>query len=182
MITGSKFISSISFSLLLTLAVPFVFPVFSSTQAQNKAQQQALLGHNITDAQRQLRECSVEVREFGRKNGHFPLMGNEQDDFLKTLYSKISMGSADTRVLVKQDGKYRTFYHFAIAQDPSFQSVPIVNGIPQIPATMTGPANSIVILTDGVDDCVGFATNEDGKPISGDGGVLYFSEVLEKKE
>lgn len=136
------------------------------------------------DLIRQLREAGNVMKEYGSNHDHYPNTTDEMDSCLKNLYSKVNMTDPDTTVQVSSNGKYRTFYQFAMAIDPSYKSVPIINGVPQVPSSMNMPANTIVIMSDGADEIAGWAAGIDGKPISVDQGKgpMYFYNKLTTKE
>lgn len=117
-----------------------------------------------SDLMRQLRETGTIMKEYASTHDHYPNTTDEMDNCLKMLYTKVSMTTPDSTVQVQQNGRYRTFYQFAIGIDPSYKSTPIVNGIPQPDQSLSMPASTIVLMTDGQDEIVGWAAGIDGSP------------------
>ena len=137
------------------------------------------------DLIRQLRETGSFMKEYASTHDHYPNSPDEMDSCLKSLYKRVSMTEPDSRLQVQQNSQYRTFYQFAIGIDPSYKSIPIINGIPKIPDSFVAPASMIVIMTDGQDEVVGWAAGVDGKPIAGlDGqsGAMHFYNKIEPKD
>lgn len=136
-----------------------------------------------TDLVRQLKDTGALIREYASKHDHFPSSVSEIDEFLMQAYKQVNLTVPDSRVQIASNGKYRTFYQFAMAVDPSFKGIPIVNGVPKVPESYVAPASTIVLLSDGQDEMVAWAASETGKPASQDGNSpLFVYEQIEKKE
>lgn len=164
----------LSFS--LSLALPLL-PGGQSAEAQTV--NNAL---PLSDLPRQLRESGRLIREYSKKHDHFPASTSEMDELLLDLYKNVSMTAPDSRVQVKSDGRYRNFYNFSMGVDPAFKSIPLVNGVPQINSLPNFPAGHIVIMTDGQDECVGWAAGEDGRPMMQNDSPVFFYETIATKE
>lgn len=135
------------------------------------------------DLVRQLRETGSLMKEYAATHDHYPNSPEEMDSCMKMLYSKISLSSPDSTVQVVPNGRYRTYYQFAIGIDPSYKSIPIVNGVPQVDSSMTMPASTIVMMTDGQDEIVGWAAGVDGRPIvmeQGKGPMHFYNKIEPK--
>ncbi|MBX9567554.1 MAG: hypothetical protein K2X77_01610 [Candidatus Obscuribacterales bacterium] len=138
-----------------------------------------------SDLMRQLRETGTIMKEYASTHDHYPNTTDEMDNCLKMLYTKVSMTTPDSTVQVQQNGRYRTFYQFAIGIDPSYKSTPIVNGIPQPDQSLSMPASTIVLMTDGQDEIVGWAAGIDGKPMvpdQGKGPIHFYNKIEPKDE
>lgn len=171
----------LSHMLLTALIASGFVTAFTPNQCLAQLPQMAVAGQ--ADMIRQLKETGSYFKEWGRKHDHFPNNVNEMDEALQALYKRINLTEVDTRVQVASNGKYRTFYQFNIAVDPSWKTIPIVNGIPQMPSGFTGPAFGIVILTDGSDEVVCLATDGGGNVITADGANPYYQyEKIEPKD
>lgn len=156
---------------------------FSSVYAIPAYTQGIALGQ--ADLIRQLRETGTTLKEYAEKHDHYPNNTEEMDDLLKLLYSRISLTSPDSTVQVAQNGRYRTFYQFAIGIDPSYKSTPIVNNVPQVSPSLVMPASSIVLMTDGQDEIVAWAAGVDGRPIEleqGKGPMHYYNKIEPKDQ
>jgi hypothetical protein len=134
------------------------------------------------EAMRNMREIGAIMKEYASTHDHFPNTADESDSLLKLLYKKINMTDPDTTMYVKPEGKYRTFYHYAIAEDDSYKSIPVVNGIAKIPDSFSGPPGMMIIMTDGHDHCIGWAAGQNGKPITVGDNAVYFEQTIQKKD
>lgn len=141
------------------------------------------LGAGQAELIRQLRETGTAMKEYASKHDHFPNGPEESDQCLKMLFKRVSMSEPDSTLVPKSNGAFRTYYQFAIGIDPSYKSIPLINGIPKIPDNYVAPGSSIVIMTDGADDCVGWAAGTDGRPLTVQAGTgpLYFEAKIEPK-
>lgn len=172
----SKLLSHMFAALIVCAGFAFLAPNICHAQIPGMAAAQA-------DSIRQLRETGQYFREYAKKHDHFPNSTSEMDDSLQALFKKISMVSSDSRVTISSNGKYRTYFQFNIAVDPSWKTIPIVNNIPQMPSNFLGPLNGIVIMTDGNDEVVCLATDGGGNLLTSDGNnPLYEYVTIEPKE
>ena len=176
---SSKFYSALALALLIANALPALAQDLGQAQAQ--ALGQAI---GLADLSRQLREAGQLMDDYAKKHEHFPNSISEFDELLRQLYKKTSMTDPDSTVQVQSNGKFRTFYQFAICVDPSYKSIPVVNGVAKIPDYYTAPGpGMIVITTDGDDGCVGWISGTDNKPLTSSGpNPLYFEAAIPKKD
>lgn len=170
---NSGFVKSIAIAAFSVLA-------FSSSSQESVIAQGIALGQS--DLIRQLRDTGAAMKEYAKTHDHFPNTESEYDDCLRMLFKKVSLTAADTTVVPKSVGRFRCYYQFAIGVDPSFKSVPIVNGVPQIPDNYNAPASTVVIMTDGNDDCVGWVAGNDGRPVVMEGGPIFFDAQIKPKD
>ena len=138
----------------------------------------------LADLFRQLREVGNAMKQYGSSHDHYPRSTEEIDECLRSLYKSVSMSDVSSAETPRSDGQYRVFHNFAMGVDPSYKSIPIVNGLPQVPDSYVGPGAFIVIMTDGDDECVGWATSDNGRPLKMEqaGSPVYFSHKIKSKE
>jgi hypothetical protein len=137
-----------------------------------------------TDMIRQAREVDRYLNEYGKTHDHFPQGTTEFDDVLKSCYKRVGNSAADATVVPQSTGKYRTYYNLAIAVDPSFMSVPVVNGQPQLFDSWNGPPGSVIIVTDGAKNAACWVAGGDGKPAVDPGNTtayLFFRQTIQPK-
>lgn len=175
---------SLSACAALVLALGFSsHPSSAQTEAEFG---QALAGQAMAQADliRQLRETGQVMQDYAKTHDHFPNTTAEFDDCLKSLYKKVGMTDPNSTAQVQPNGKYRTFYHFAIGVDSSYKSIPIINGVAKLPDYFTAPGpGMIVITTDGDDGCVGWISGPDNKPLASSGqNPLYFEASIPRKD
>jgi hypothetical protein len=159
-------------TVLLALAVPLAMVSTAAYGQLNFAQ---------AEVARAMRESSSAMKDYASSHDHFPSNNDEFDDCLKMLYKRVSLTDPDSTLSVQSDGKYRTWYQFAITMDSSYKGIPIVNGVAKVPDGFTGPPGKIVIMSDGADHCVGWAAGPDGKPVTENGNAIYFEQSIPKK-
>ncbi len=170
----------------MAFAVLLTYGLLALTQCSALAQPQqianpAALG--LADLFRQLREVGTAMKNYGNSHDHYPRSTQEIDECLQSLYKSVSMSDVSSTDTPKSDGQYRIFHNFAMGVDPSFKSIPTVNGIPQVPDSYVGPGGFIVIMTDGDDECVGWASSDNGRPLKMEqaGSPVYFSHKIKAK-
>lgn len=159
-------------SLILILSAPFILP-----DAFGQG-----LGLGQTDLMRQLRETDAAMKDYAASHDHFPNCASEFDDCLKMLFKRVNLATADTTVTIQTNGKFHTYYQFAIAVDPSFMVMPVVNGVLKMPDYYYAPAGTVVILTDGGQNCMGWVAGNDGRPVVLQGGPIFFKQEIKKAE
>lgn len=155
----------------------------SSLALPQSAVSQVNISAGQSDLIRQLKDTESAMKEYADSHDHFPNCQSESDDCLKMLFKKVAMSDPDVSIYPQSNGAYRTYYQFAIGVDPSYKSIPIVNGIPQVPASYVAPGSTIVIMTDGDDECVGWAASASGQPlvITPSAGPIYFQIKIKPK-
>ncbi|MBX9688711.1 MAG: hypothetical protein K2X27_18530 [Candidatus Obscuribacterales bacterium] len=170
-----------------TLAATLLLALLTFPQAPADAQPQqianpAALG--MADLFRQLREVGTAMKQYGASHDHFPRSTQEIDECLQSLHKSVTMSDASSTETPKSEGQYRVFHNFAMGVDPSFKSVPIVNNVPQVPDSYVAPGCAIIIMTDGDDECVGWAASDNGRPLKMEqaGSPVYFSHKIKAKE
>lgn len=124
---------------------------------------------------KQLREAELAMKAYAETHDHFPSNLQEFDECLMKLVRLSDPADIST------NGRYRTLKPYAIAVDSSFVGIPVINGTPKVPDNYSGPPSTIVILTDGDKQCVGWAAGENGKPVVLEEGPIYFvAEIADK--
>lgn len=134
-------------------------------------QMQAVTAARTEATAREMQEAQSIVNAYAQSHDHFPSNIAEFDDLLKQL-----VGSGLEQSEIQSSGKYRMARNYAIAVDPSFLSIPEVNGVAKVPDYFCGVPNTIVIHTDGAKNMVCWVAGVDGKPAVLDGkNPAYFS-------
>ena len=155
----------------------------SSLGLPQSANAQVNIGAGQSDLIRQLKDVEAAMRDYSTTHDHFPNCQSESDECLRMLYKRVALSDADSTVFPQSNGAYRCYFQFAIGVDPSYKSIPIVNGVPQIPASYVAPGGKIVIMTDGDDECVAWASSASGQPlvITPNSGPIYFQLKIKPK-
>lgn len=123
----------------------------------------------------QLKVAEKVMQAYAATHDRFPGNISEFDDCLRQLVAHGNLNESD----IQTRGKFRTAQPFAICVDPSFVSVPIINGVPKVPENFCGLPSTVVIMTDGDKNCVGWVAGADGKPVAiSDKGPAYFSSTI----
>lgn len=170
-----------TFAAILLLAI-LAFPQApAAAQGQQMANPAAL---GMADLFRQMREVGAAMEKYGKNHDHYPRSPQEIDECLQSLYKSVSMTDPASTDFPSSQGQYRVFHNLAMGVDPSYKSIPVVNGLPQVPDSYVGPGGTIVIMTDGDDECVGWAAGDNGRPLKMEqaGSPVYFSHKIKPKE
>ena len=132
-------------------------------------QQQAQMERNLAAAESRL-------KVYMDNHDHFPSNVSEFDECLSQI-----AGSTNNSSEIATNGKYRTLGLYAIAVDSSLAGIPVVNGKPIVPNHISGPANTIVLLSDGDRNCVGWIAGTDGRPVTNGDAPIYFEQSYENR-
>jgi hypothetical protein len=131
------------------------------------------------DMIRQLRETQAIMRQYAQTHDHFPSSTSELDEVLSNLANNVSPTKPESTATIQSTGPYRSFGNFVASVD--YSNVPMVNGIPQVQGYINAPVNKVVVGSNGSDQCWGWISNVDGKPLTLDNGPAYFVETIKNK-
>jgi hypothetical protein len=152
-----------------------------------QAQLNGGMGLGQQDLIRQVQQTAAFLRYYRLTHSQFPKQIPEIDDLLLNAYKTVGMSQPDSRIIPQSKSVFRTYYQFAYACDPTIRGIPIINGQSRLDKAWSGAwicdPNTIVILTDGANQFIVWATATNLKPIEdpNTGYPMVIHETVETK-